>query len=576
MRKKILAIFIVAIYLTTHSYLAVFAAADENHTAENGEAKTIKGTVTETGENGHDTGVEVISGDPEKPTSLDVTGGVEVRDNKPPEDDWDNTTYGVKDTAYSNTGTVNVGKDVEVDYKGKTDNVSAVGVYTEVIGGDANVRVGGSVSAKSPTGDATGIDAVVNQDTPEGTILKTDITVKGSVNAETPKGNAVGIETKNLYGNSDVTNVTVNKDVNVKNSADDRTSYGIHSDMSGEQSNTTIDIGGNINVNGKPGSAGMVFDYDESKVYEDPPSSKVNVRVKGDVNSNQLGIIVDDVANGKVDVVIEGTLSADNGPAVVINKEASDDFTLTAWRVDAPKDLVMENTGTVKEPKLENTKVSQLAENKIQYIIKVEPTQAGSITLDNTTIKYFTDANGNITKYDTAREGEKVAVKLAIPDGYSLYGVYRDDDQRLPLNVDSNGNYYLVVPRGGGVIISMTLVKDEPDPEPTTTATPTPYDLEDKNKSSSKQGTYTIVDVDNATNSGIPPQVLQNAYQFAEDYAVINCPDYLTGERRQAFLEYFVMFFRNLLMNYNGETNRLEDLEEKATDLAELAVWTMN
>ena len=71
-------------------------------------------------------------------------------------------------------------------------------------------------------------------------------------------------------------------------------------------------------------------------------------------------------------------------------------------------------------------------------------------------------------------------------------------------------------------------------------------------------------------------EVLPNAFQFAEDYAEINCPDYLTGDRKQAFIEYFIMFFRNLILNYNGETNRLEDLEEKATDLAELAVWTMN
>lgn len=578
-KRQILSIFITATYLTTNAFLPVFAAADKSHTVHGGENGSVKGTITEEGDAGHDTGVEVISDheDQGRSSSFEVTGGVEVIDKNAPEATpappapfygEGNTTYGIKNIAVTNTGTLNVKGDITVEYKGNTPDVSAVGIYTEEINGDVNVNVGKSVSVKSPTGDATGIDANVNQDSTK--VIKSDINVKGSVNAETPKGDAVGIDTANSFG---TLNVTVGKDVNVKNTADGKTSYGIHSDMGGGQSNTTIDIGGSINVNGQPGSAGMVFDIDQSAAVSSPESN-MDVRVKGDVKSSQTGIIVDDVKNGSVDVVIEGTLSADNGPAVVIDKDATDDFTLTAWRVDAPKDYVMENTGTSESPKLEHTKAAQLVENQIQYIIKVEPTQAKSITLDNTTIQYFTDANGNVTKYDTAREGEKIAVKLAIPDGYTLYGVYRDDDQRLPLNVDPNGNYYLIVPRGGGVIISMTLVKDVPDPEPVTTPDPEPYDLKDDNPATQKAGTYYHVDIYNASKAGMSDAEIQNAYQFAEDYAEINCPDYLTGERRKAFLEYFVMFFRNMLLNYNGET--LDELEQKAADLAELAVWTMN
>ena len=81
--------------------------------------------------------------------------------------------------------------------------------------------------------------------------------------------------------------------------------------------------------------------------------------------------------------MIEGTLSAD-GPAVVIYKKASDNFTLTAWRVDTnANDLVMEDTGSG----LQHTAVAQEVEKNIQYIIRIEPTQEDAITLTNTTIK---------------------------------------------------------------------------------------------------------------------------------------------------------------------------------------------
>ena len=53
-----------------------------------------------------------------------------------------------------------------------------------------------------------------------------------------------------------------------------------------------------------------------------------------------------------------------------------------------------------------------------------------------------------------------MAVKLTIPSGYRLIGVFSDEDRQSKLQTDENGNYYLIVPKGGGVLVNMWLEKD--------------------------------------------------------------------------------------------------------------------
>ena len=566
MYRKLLSIFVTAALLTTNSFLPVFAAAREDNKATCGVDKS-KGYISETS---NDTGIQVttdaVGSEEPQEASFSISENVEVNYSGNVTSDGmtgDRSTCGVRDQAVTANATAVVGKSVNVEYGGSDSDVNAVGVNAYAVNGEAKVEVKGSVSSHNKIGDAYGVIGISSSD-PASSV---DISVNGSVNAASDQGDAVGVDAENRYRAS--ISIETGGDVysKAKNEA-----YGISVNMEGQNAKTLIDIGGSVTAKGNSQSAGMIFRYAEPSPTPEPasmPSTDASVRVKGDVNSNGKGIIVEDVKNGSVDVVIEGTLSTD-GPAVVIDKDAADDFTLTAWRIDAP-DLVMEENADGVPV---HTSVAQAEEKNIQYIVKVEPKQANSITLKNTKIIKYTDADGRVTSYDTAHEGERVAVKLSIPDGYSLYGVYSDEGQRKPLNMDRDGNYYLVVPRGGGIMVSMTLVKDEPEPVPTRTRTPTPFNTEDGAQGIAPNYLYNLSDIIAQQKDSLSDEELYNAFMFAEQYAEYNCPEYLTGEKRQAFIEYFMLFFRNMLTNYHGES--MKELEERATDAAELAVRTMD
>ncbi len=70
---------------------------------------------------------------------------------------------------------------------------------------------------------------------------------------------------------------------------------------------------------------------------------------------------------------------------------------------------------------------------------------------------------------------------MSVEDGYHLTAAYNGTEKLEVLGQDENGNYYIVVPRGGGVYLSVVLDKDEepapvpdPDPEPTPDPEPVP------------------------------------------------------------------------------------------------------
>ena len=58
-----------------------------------------------------------------------------------------------------------------------------------------------------------------------------------------------------------------------------------------------------------------------------------------------------------------------------------------------------------------------------------------------------------------AKEGDNVILKIAIADGYKLNGAYNGLGEKVALLQDSNGDYYVIVPKGGGVYLSADVSK---------------------------------------------------------------------------------------------------------------------
>ena len=162
--------------------------------------------------------------------------------------------------------------------------------------------------------------------------------------------------------------------------------------------------------------------------------------------------------DGNLNVLITGTLKSEGTPILIGQDVNSDNISITVWKIEDPVNIdgeehvVLQETAgedTGIEPVTETaevTTVSRAVEEKIEYIIKVEPSQKDNITLGGTT----ESADG----YNVAHQGDTVTMKIAIPDGYTLIGAYNGEGKEMPLEQNpETGEYFIVVPIEGGVYL---------------------------------------------------------------------------------------------------------------------------
>ena len=96
------------------------------------------------------------------------------------------------------------------------------------------------------------------------------------------------------------------------------------------------------------------------------------------------------------------------------------------------------------------------------YIAKVEqPSKGGTLKV--------VDANGSDLpkNYDfpVAHEGEKVILKANLQSGWKIKAAYNGEGaNKQQLLKDENGNYYIIVPKGGGICLSADLEKGAAQP----------------------------------------------------------------------------------------------------------------
>ncbi|MBQ6575593.1 MAG: hypothetical protein IJL90_05765, partial [Lachnospiraceae bacterium] len=219
----------------------------------------------------------------------------------------------------------------------------------------------------------------------------------------------------------------------------------------------------------------------------------LKIQVKGDVTSNGAGIYTENMSSAKsTDIIIDGTVksTAENIPAVILDYSegiTNKKVNVTAWKIESNEGtaLLGKNDGAQT---LTSDNSQNAVANCISYIIRVtQPeinnTSANVLSLANADgtawnkKKAWDNGEGvDPTMFDIAGETEKVYVKLDVPAGYELVGVYADAEKTVALNQDANGSYYLTVPRGGGidVNVALTLIQTDPDPNPNPQPDPTP------------------------------------------------------------------------------------------------------
>ena len=203
-------------------------------------------------------------------------------------------------------------------------------------------------------------------------------------------------------------------------------------------------------------------------------AATTDVTITGDVTSDTYGATVSASPGAKTDIIIDGTVSGKSGGLVLKNNtELGDGVTLTVWAVDLVDNGAVFNLENNYGPEAGNGAAGdgegskpELTENKeaeaqLQYIIRVNAKQTDIIAAAGDAFDY--------RGYKVAHENDTVTLKLNIPDGYEVVEAYSDQAQSMKLEKNDKGEYFLTVPRGGAVELSVKLNKlPDPEPEPDT------------------------------------------------------------------------------------------------------------
>ena len=162
---------------------------------------------------------------------------------------------------------------------------------------------------------------------------------------------------------------------------------------------------------------------------------------------------------GEFDILVTGTLKSD-GTAILLNKDVNPEkVSITVWKIENPSGSEDDTEShIVKEGIMGGdpavTDKAKKVEAAIKYIIRIEPSQEDIISLSGV---------GDSHDFPVAREGDNVTLKIAVPDGYKIIGAYNGIGKKVLLRKDEHGDYYVTVPRGGGVYLSAELEKDGDD-----------------------------------------------------------------------------------------------------------------
>ena len=414
--------------------------------SKGGDASVQVGDVTVTGSgDGPVTGVEACAESYD--SSAAVTAG-EITVSGDGE-----AVTGVQATADGKRGSNEATVQAEAVTVTGSETGTAIAVAAEASnGGTAEATVGSNVSASG--GEAVGVHAESSNSGSAAVVVNGAVTSEGA--------NAVGVEADATTGGT--TTVTVNDNV----TADD----------TGLKTEATE--GGNV--------AAVVL---------------------GNVTSDDVGVAVSaDYSAAKTDIIISGTLTAGQQAVVVDEHVTEDNLSLTVWKIEVDGNAPTENdtlvqpaggdngneagtSGTVENAY--NTGAVSTSESSTSVAadtsIAAEPSAGESKTFTDASIQYIIRVDTNVHNsdgknagtlsakqdaalekdlatgtaggetYQYAHENDKVYLKIDVTDdSFEVDKAYGDEGVELELIQDEgSGSYYVVVPKGGGVYLSVTL-----------------------------------------------------------------------------------------------------------------------
>ena len=394
-----------------------------------GGSKTVStGTVNVEGEEGKNATAVDVTAHSNSQAAVTIDGDVNLTGTGEESDDEYAITdiVAITEDAYTNaSASVEVSGDVTVTTSGDTAFAGGIQEMSWGSGTDMSVTVEGDLTAVSEDSRARGMTvSICDSDTTGVVEVGGDVTAEGKLWT-------IGIQADTLNGGE--ANVVVEGNVNAVSSEDEG-------------------IG----------------------ILTQNPDGVIHVQVQGDVYGSTTGLVLGNYGEAVTDVLIEGTLSGGSEPIHLAGiADLAEDMTVTAWKIVPNQDQCIVGYNADEEfmtpEQIEECKNAAAAlESNILYIIKLsQPGEGGTVSLTGTTASHG---------FDTAKEGETVTLQAALLNGYKVAGAY-NGGTALTMQ-DAAGNYYIVVPKGGGVDLSVVLEKIEegttPAPAPLTPVPVTP------------------------------------------------------------------------------------------------------
>ena len=295
----------------------------------------------------------------------------------------------------------------------RSESEDANGALIEATEGGTVAVTAEALTATSAEGSATGVFATAT----DGGAATVQITGQDGVRVAGKYGYGVSIIARGtdaviqaqVAGNIDVQ--SVNPPIGVDAAA-----------ISGGE--IELACGGSILAEGD-GAIGLKVGAQES-------SAQATVTVAGDVvatGDEAIGLSVVATDTGTAEVLVAGTLSGDAAAVRVWRAGTEEATTLTVWALEG--EIVGARGGD-----------AEAFAQRIQYILKADPIEVGTVALDGAT-KY--------RGYDVATAGTTVTMLPNLAEGYTLVFVTNND---TPLAKDEDGHFFLVVPQGGGVYLT--------------------------------------------------------------------------------------------------------------------------
>ena len=310
----------------------------------------------------------------------------------------------------------------------------ATGVVGRADNSEISLNVSnGGITVVSANGSAAGISMEARNG------ADASAKVAGVVSASADFGEVVGII---LDAVDDNTTVKMNADGIQAKCKDNATGLEI----------TAVDGSAVIAEIGKDGIKATGSDNSSGAFLKAENGGSVSLTVKGDVHSYENGLILfngEGSTAGSTDVFIEGTLSGEIRSVAVGSANVKDAVSLTVWKAE------LNHYGKVAEAiDASLSGEAEKFEKRILYIIKVEqPEAGGSLSITGKDGKDLARSHSE----KVANEGDVIVLKADVKNGYKLTAAYNGKGLRIDLLKNENGDYYIIVPKGGGVYLTAEL-----------------------------------------------------------------------------------------------------------------------